>query len=453
MSGPRTTYVCQECGYSSVRWLGKCPECTKWNTFVEEARIRGTGISSSASKPATAQPLDRITGEADKRMMTRVAELDRVLGGGLVAGSVVLIGGEPGVGKTTLLLQAMAKLAEAGRSVLYVSGEESPLQIRLRAGRLGISGDNLLLLVENSLENIIGEIDRLKPSAVVLDSVQAVSSASSPSPPGTIAQVREVAGRLIAHAKREGMSTFLIGHVTKEGSIAGPKILEHMVDTVLYFEGDPGHHYRIIRASKNRYGSTNEVGIFHMGDKGLCCVENPSSLFLGQDREIQPGTAVVPSLEGRRPILVEVQALVSPSGFAAGRRSVSGLDLNRVIMVLAVLEKRAGLGLGSSDIYVNAAGGLKLIEPAADLGILLSLASSHRNVPLPGGTAVLGEISLTGQVRGVTGAAVRIKEASNLGFKRCILPSACRDQLREGSVDLECVFVQKVEEALDLYIA
>lgn len=443
-------FVCQECGHTSVRWLGKCPECGQWNTYIEESVAgpeTGRGMTAIGG---TVQNIDRITGDSKARVSTGIAELDRVLGGGVVAGSVVLIGGEPGVGKTTLLLQAMASIVERGKKVLYVSGEESPLQIKVRAERIGSVRKNILVLVENCLENIMEEVRKLKPDVVVIDSVQAVASSYSPSPPGTIAQVREVANRVITFSKKAGTSTFLVGHVTKEGSIAGPKVLEHMVDTVLYFEGDMGHLYRIVRASKNRFGSTNEVGIFRMGDDGLREVENLSTLFIGNEKQPQPGTAVIPSLEGRRPILVEVQALVSPSAYATGRRSVSGLELNRVIMLLAVLEKKAGLVFGSSDVYVNAAGGLRLVEPAADLGVLLALASSHRNISVGEKTAAFGEISLTGEIRGVSGSVARIKEVSNLGFKRCILPAAARGELKKVSIGTELLFVDRVESAIDL---
>jgi DNA repair protein RadA/Sms len=435
-----------------VRWLGKCPECQQWNTLIEEEIYDDRGKASTpgvAGGPAV--PLARVEGVRETRLATGLTEFDRILGGGAVAGSVVLIGGEPGVGKSTLLLQVLAGLAISGRRVLYVTGEESASQIRMRAERLGVIGEDLFVLAETSLERIVSEIRKVGPAVVVIDSVQAVYSDRSPSPPGTIVQIREAARQLAAMAKGDGITAFLIGHVTKEGSLAGPKVLEHVVDTVLYFEGDPGHLYRIVRSTKNRYGSTNEVGLFRMGDDGLKVVENPSELFLGDSRSLCPGTVVIPSLEGQRPILIEVQALVSSSGLASGRRSSSGLDLSRVIMLLAVLEKRAGMIFGSADVYVNASGGLRLVEPAADLGVLLALASSHRDVPLGGRTAVFGEVGLTGEVRGVHGAFTRVKEASKLGFQRCMIPSVCREQMKNRPLGIEVLFVSMVEEALEVF--
>ncbi len=448
MAAPRITYACQECGYTSIRWLGRCPECDRWNTFVEERPAGEAPGSRPALSGGSARPMNELEAESEPRLATGVGELDRVLGGGLVPGSVVLIGGEPGIGKTTLLLQAMSSLAGAGGRALYVSGEESAQQIRLRAGRIGADGGNLWVLVETCLENIAAEIGRLKPTVCVVDSVQAVFSGRCPSPPGTVAQVREVTAGMITLAKGDNFPVFLVGHVTKEGNLAGPKLLEHMVDTVLYFEGDPGHAYRVIRAAKNRFGSTDEVGIFQMGDDGLRPVADPSALFAGKPLDPAPGTAVVASLEGRRPILVEVQALVSPAGYGAGRRSVSGLDLSRFVMLLAVLEKRAGLSFGSMDVYANTAGGLRLAEPAADLGVLLALAGSHRNVSLPPGTAVFGEVSLTGEVRGVSGAMLRLRELSKLGFRSCLLPEACREAVGEPPPGMRVVSVGAVDDAL-----
>ncbi len=449
MAGPRTVFICQECGCTSVRWLGKCPECEQWNTFLTRDDPRETAPGPAVSRSGVGvQSLGEIGAQGESRLPTGVGELDRVLGGGIVLGSVLLIGGEPGVGKSTLLLQVLARLVDAGRRVLYISAEESPLQIKLRAERLGVVRDGLFLLVESCLETILAEIRQRRPEVVVVDSVQAVFSAAVPSPPGTIVQVREVAGRLISLAKGEGISTILVGHVTKDGSLAGPKVLEHMVDTVISFESDAGHLYRLVRAGKNRYGSTSEVGIFQMGDRGLVEVDNPSGIFLGLHREPQSGTVVVPSLEGRRPLLVEVQALVSATGSAAGRRSVSGLDLNRVIMLLAVLEKRVGLIFASTDVYVNASGGFRLVEPAADLPILLALASSHRNLPLPAGTAAFGEVSLTGEVRGVSGVETRLRGLAKLGFRRCLLPESAREALESRPPGLELVFLDGVDQAV-----
>ncbi len=451
MAGAKKLFHCQECGHTSVRWLGRCPECQQWNTFLEttpDPGGRGRSVGGPGGSPAA--PISGIDGSPAARITTGLPEMDRVLGGGVVPGSVTLIGGEPGIGKSTLLLQVMAGLARGGRRVLYISGEESAGQIRMRGERIGTLEDGLLILVESNLERAMAEIERVGPEVLVVDSVQAVYSDLAPSPPGTIVQVREVARQITSVAKTVGIPAFIIGHVTKEGNLAGPKMLEHMVDTVLYFEGDSGHLYRLVRAIKNRYGSTNEVGIFRMGEGGLEPVENPSALFMGGTGDPQPGTVVVPSLEGQRPILVEIQSLVSATTYASGRRSVSGFDLNQVIMLLAVLEKRAGLAFGSSDVYVNAGGGMRLVEPAADLAILTALASGMRNVPLEKGTAVFGEVSLTGEIRGVGGAYPRLKEAWKLGFRRCVLPSACRDQVKKRKLGIELIFVGQVADALDV---
>lgn len=448
MASPRGVYICQECGYGSASWLGRCPECGTWNSFVEEAPAAGAAPGTRAPRGGEVLPLSSVPLEGGLRLPTGLGELDRVLGGGLVPGSVVLVGGEPGIGKTTLLLQAAARLAGSGRRVLYVTGEESLPQVRLRAERLGTAREDVLALAETGLEAILAAVAEAGPEVVVVDSVQAVESARIPSPPGTIAQVREAAAALISLAKAGGPAVFLVGHVTKEGSLAGPKVLEHMVDTVVYFEGDPVHLCRVLRASKNRFGSSSEVGVFQMGDEGLREVENPSALFLGGRREPQPGTAVVPSLEGRRPILVEVQALVSHSGYSSGRRSVSGLDTGRVTMLLAVLEKRGGLSFAQSDVYASAAGGLRLVEPAADLAVLLALASSHRNTPVDARTAVFGEVGLTGEVRGVTGEEARLREAAKMGFVRCILPEATSDGHARTPSGLELLRVGRIEQAL-----
>jgi DNA repair protein RadA/Sms len=447
MAQPKTLFVCQECGHAEVKWRGNCPSCGRWHTFVEEAETPAAGsLPPAGLGGGQACPLAEVTLEAEERIPTGAVELDRVLGGGLVKGSVVLVGGEPGIGKTTLLLQVLSGMAGAGRRVLYVSGEESARQIRLRAERINSLHQGLMVLVESGLEAIMEAVNRNRPEVLVLDSVQAVQSARNPSPPGTIAQVREAAARLIALAKGSGTSVFLVGHVTKEGSIAGPKVLEHMVDTVLYFESDTGQQFRLIRASKNRYGSTNEVGIFRMEETGLAGVEDPSALFLGERSMPQSGVAIVPCMEGRRPLLIEVQALVASSSFSVGRRSVSGLDMNRVTMLLAVLEKRAGLAFGAMDVYVNAAGGMRLLEPAADLGILLALASSHRGRPLGPSTAAFGEVSLTGEVRLVPSVDLRLREARRLGFRHCFLPRAAAERIGQEGQGMELHFADTVDD-------
>jgi DNA repair protein RadA/Sms len=439
-----------------VRWLGRCPECQSWNTFFEEAaaeRRVGAPPRPASAGSGVARSLAELEATPETRFSTGIAELDLVLGGGLVVGSVVLIGGEPGIGKTTLLLSALAGLHDRGKRVMYVSGEESALQIKLRAERIGAVRPGLLLLTENCLETMEAEVRNRKPEVLVLDSVQSTYSVYSPSPPGTVAQVRESAARLISLAKGEGITTFLVGHVTKEGSLAGPKVLEHMVDTVLYFENDTGQLCRIIRASKNRFGSTNEVGIFRMGDGGLEPVQNPSTFFLGLHRSPLPGTAIVPILEGRRPILVEVQALVSPTAYSTGRRSVTGLDLNRVVMLLAVLEKRGGLVFGSADVYVNVSGGFRIVEPAADLAVLAALVSGHRNTPVPPSTAFIGEVSLTGEVRGVSGMDTRVRELARLGFSRVVTPPSPREAHREGTGDAPATVIHSVDEIFPLIVS
>ncbi len=447
MAQPRTIFVCQECGHAEVKWRGNCPSCGRWHTFVEETETPGPAPAQlQGFGGGQARPLAEVALESEERIPTGSGELDRVLGGGLVKGSVVLVGGEPGIGKTTLLLQVLSGMAAAGKRVLYISGEESARQIRLRAERIDALDPGLLVLIESGLEAILEAACGSRPEVLVLDSVQAVQSARNPSPPGTIAQVREAAARLIALAKGTGVSVFLVGHVTKDGSIAGPKVLEHMVDTVLYFETDTGQQFRMIRASKNRYGSTNEVGIFRMGDRGLAGVEDPSALFVGERSAPQSGVAVVPCMEGRRPLLIEVQALVSSSSYAVGRRSVTGLDMNRVTMLLAVLEKRAGLSFGSMDVYVNAAGGMRLLEPAADLGILLALASSHRGRPLGPSTAAFGEVSLTGEVRLVPSVDLRLREAKRLGFRHCFLPRAASERVGQDGQGMDLHFAGTVDD-------
>ncbi|OHE22241.1 MAG: DNA repair protein RadA [Syntrophobacterales bacterium RBG_19FT_COMBO_59_10] len=419
----KTVFFCQNCGQQSPKWLGKCPSCGEWNRFVEE-EVRETDAAHAADLRFDGVPQSIETIEADEgdRISTGISEMDRVLGGGIVGGSAILIGGDPGIGKSTLLLQVLEKMAERGLTVLYVSGEESARQIRLRGKRLGASAKALLILVEVELENILSRIQEIKPAAAVIDSIQTVYSPAFSSAPGSVGQVREASGRLILLAKKTGIPIFLIGHVTKDGSIAGPKVLEHMVDTVLYFEGDSGHAYRIIRGIKNRFGPTHEIGVFEMRDTGLAEVSNPSAFFLAERPEGAAGSVVVPSMEGTRPILIEVQSLVSPTSFGMPRRTAIGVDHNRVSLLVAVMDKICGIHLSGSDIFLNVAGGVKVDEPAIDLGIVAAMASSFLDRPIAAGTAVFGEVGLTGEIRGISQTGVRIKEAARMGFTRCIFP-------------------------------
>jgi len=377
--------------------------------------------------------IDAIEADEKERIATEVLEMDRVLGGGIVEGSAVLVGGDPGIGKSTLLLQILQKLAEKGRNVLYVSGEESARQIKMRGMRIGAASKNLLVLVETALENILQHLQTLKPDVAVIDSIQTVYSTNLGSAPGSVGQVRETSGRLILFAKKTGISIFLVGHVTKDGAIAGPKVLEHMVDTVLYFEGDSGHAYRIIRGMKNRFGPSNEIGVFEMRDSGLVEVFNPSAFFLSERPDAAAGSVVVPSMEGTRPILVEIQSLVSPSSLGMPRRTSIGVDHNRVSLLVAVLDRICGLHLSSHDIFLNVAGGIRVDEPAVDLGIVAAMASSFLDRPIGPGTVVFGEVGLTGEVRGIAQMILRIREAARMGFTRCILPRALSQEISDVS--------------------
>jgi len=419
----KTQFFCQNCGHQSPKWLGRCPSCDEWNQFAEEEiRATDTAVSPELQFNGTPLPIDDITADEKERIETGIAEMDRVLGGGVVVGSAILVGGDPGIGKSTLLLQVLQHLAEKEMKVLYISGEESAKQIKLRGTRIGASSKNILVLIEIALENIIRQIKESSPQVVVIDSIQTVYSSALSSAPGSVGQVRETSGRLILLSKKTGIPVFLIGHVTKDGSIAGPKVLEHMVDTVLYFEGDGGHAYRIIRTIKNRYGPTNEIGVFEMRDNGLQEVSNPSGFFLTERPEGAAGSAVVPSMEGTRPILVEIQSLVSPTNLGMPRRTAIGVDHSRVSLLIAVIDRICGLHLGSHDIFLNVAGGIKIDEPAVDLGIVSSLVSSFLDRPIDSETVVFGEVGLTGEVRGISQMETRIKEAARMGFKRCILP-------------------------------
>jgi DNA repair protein RadA/Sms len=396
----------------------------------EEIRESQEGISSELQLSEPPAPINEIQADEGDRLITGIAEVDRVLGGGLVDGSAILVGGDPGIGKSTLLLQILQNLASKNYRVLYVSGEESARQIRLRGNRLGALSKNLLILVEISLETILKQIKELQPKVVVIDSIQTIYSSTLSSAPGSVGQVREASERLILLSKKTGVPVFLIGHVTKDGSIAGPKVLEHMVDTVLYFEGDSGHAYRIIRSMKNRFGPTNEIGVFEMRDNGLEEVQNPSTFFLSERPETVTGSVVVPSLEGTRPILVEIQALVSPTVFGMPRRTAIGVDHNRVSLLVAVLDKICNLHLGNHDIFINAAGGVRVDEPAVDLGVVSAMASSFLDRPIDAKTVVFGEVGLTGELRGISQIEARIKEAARMGFNRCILPKTTFNEQR-----------------------
>jgi DNA repair protein RadA/Sms len=426
-SAGKTVFVCQQCGYGSPRWLGQCPGCQSWNALVEEAVPEDRPRSArAATRPAATdgpRPLATVTAGNDIRRSTGLAELDRVLGGGLVAGSLVLLGGDPGIGKSTLTLQALSALAARGQPVLYVAGEESPEQVRLRADRLGLANTGVLILPETGAEAVVEQMERLRPAAVVIDSIQTLHTAALTSAPGSVGQVRESAALVATFAKASGTACILIGHVTKDGSIAGPRVLEHLVDTVLYFEGDGAHALRVLRAVKNRFGSTNEVGVFEMGEGGLAEVQNPSEAFLAERPVDAPGSAVLATLEGTRPMLVEIQALVSRSGLAMPRRTAIGLDPGRVALLIAVLEKRMRVQLHDQDVFLNVAGGLRVDEPAADLAVVAAVASSARGRALPADVVVWGEVGLTGEVRSAARAEIRVREAARQGFRACILPA------------------------------
>lgn len=450
----KTIFTCQECGAQASKWLGRCNDCGAWNSFVEERPAPEAVTAAAAGKrytlAAAAGPqlyADIDVVQAD-RLTTGIGEFDRVLGGGVVPGSLVLIGGEPGIGKSTLLLQAASHFAKTYGPVLYSSGEESEHQIKARGERLGVERAPLYILAETCLERILEEIARLKPSFIIVDSIQTVFSLKFQSAPGSIGQVRESATQLLFAAKGQNIPTFLVGHVTKDGNIAGPKALEHIVDTVLYFEGERHHAHRVVRAVKNRFGAVSELGVFEMTGSGLRPVPNPSALFLSERPANAPGSAVLCCVEGSRPLLVEVQALVSTSTFGNARRMASGIDHNRLSLLLAVLEKRAGLNLAGEDVFVNIAGGMTVDEPAGDLAIIAAVASSVRNRPIRQGTAVFGEVGLAGEVRGTTQAALRVREAAQMGFTRCVLPPGSCSPV-DLPAGLELVEVRTVAEALD----
>ena len=450
---PRTVYCCQECGSQQPKWMGKCPDCGKWGSLVEETISTSLEQSDRGAifRTRKAEPVAyaEIESQNDSRQPSGIAEFDRVLGGGIVPGSLVLIGGDPGIGKSTLLLQVSNELANIAGKVLYVSGEESERQIKLRGERLGINPTALYLLAETCLERVFEEIDRLDPQAVIVDSVQTVFSMKIESAPGSISQVREVAGQFLILAKNRTIPVFLIGHVTKEGTIAGPKALEHIVDTVLYFEGERHHNHRIVRAVKNRFGAANELGIFEMTGRGLTPVVNPSGLFLSERPIGVSGSVVSACIEGTRPLLVEIQALVTSNKYGTGRRMTQGVDGNRVALLMAMLEKRVGLNILGDDVFVNVAGGMTTDEPAADLGIVVAIVSSFRNRPVDERTAVFGEVGLAGEVRATSHALLRAREAYAMGFKRWIIPQGNMAGL-DYDDGIEVIGVRTAIEALEL---
>lgn len=452
MAKLKTKYVCTECGCESPKWMVKCPECNQWNTFIEEVDTKTAAVSStSLLNVAKPQKMKDISMEEEMRLSTGLGELDRVLGGGIVKGSLVLVGGDPGIGKSTLLLQLSDNVAKKGMKVLYVSGEESVKQIKIRAQRMDLDSEGIYLLSENNMEYIQQNIQEINPDLLIIDSIQTVYNPSILSAPGSVSQVRDATGNLMRIAKGEGITVFIVGHVTKAGAIAGPRVLEHMVDTVLYFEGDSHMSYRILRAVKNRFGSTNELGIFEMADRGLTEVINPSQMLLSGRMKGVSGSAIIASMEGTRPMLVEVQALLSYTSFGVPRRAATGADYNRVVLLMAVLEKRVGLQLQNYDSYVNVVGGIKLNDPSSDLGIIAAIASSYKDKEIDDNTVIIGEVGLAGEVRAVNFIEKRINEAYKLGFTKCIIPYNNLKNLK-SSTNIKVYGVKSVEEALDIII-
>lgn len=450
----KSVFFCQNCGHEESKWLGQCPACKEWNTFVEEKiTVSASGKSGAARSGKETDinivPLMNVSTDEDERIQTQIQELDRVLGGGIVEGSLVLVGGDPGIGKSTLLLQVCQKLSSINKKVLYISGEESLKQIKLRANRMGEFSGNLFLLCETNLEMIRTAIEKQKPDMVVIDSIQTMYSEEVTSAPGSVSQVRESTNVFMQLAKGMNIAVFIVGHVTKEGTVAGPRVLEHMVDTVLYFEGDRHASYRILRSVKNRFGSTNEIGVFEMRKEGLIEVENPSEFMLSGKPENASGSVVACAMEGTRPMLMEIQALVCRSNFGMPRRTAAGIDYNRVNLLMAVLEKRVGLPLSNYDAYVNIAGGIRMNEPAIDLGVIMAVASSYKNKAVAEDMIVFGEVGLSGEVRAVTMPEQRVAEARKLGFKTCVLPEVCVKNIghTEG---IELVGVKSVAQAMDL---
>ncbi len=450
MARLKTKFVCNECGSESPKWMGKCPECGQWNTLVEEVEQKENQVRDRLvgvlSKP---ESLSDISDNVEERLSTGSAELDRVMGGGIVKGSLVLVGGDPGIGKSTLLLQISNNIGRKGLRVLYISGEESAAQIKLRASRMDVKSGNIFLVSETNTRNVDAYVKDIKPDILIVDSIQTMYNSEISSAPGSVSQVREATLGFMKIAKQDGIATFIVGHVTKQGAIAGPRVLEHMVDTVLYFEGETHMSYRVLRAVKNRFGSTNEIGIFEMGDKGLSAVSNPSEMLLSGRMKGASGSCVISTMEGTRAMLVEVQALLSHTSFGVPRRNATGVDYNRVMLLMAVLEKRVGMQLGSSDSYVNVVGGIRLNEPATDLGIVAAIASSFRDKEIDEGTVIIGEVGLAGEVRAVNFMEKRVNEAAKLGFRRCIVP---RNNIKKLEVqsDIKVIGVSSVNEMLDV---
>jgi DNA repair protein RadA/Sms len=447
----KTVFCCQTCGYQTPKWLGKCPDCNEWQTFVEEIKttkpIQGVmrGFSSSQTVPV---PIDSIVLDKEDRIRTGIKELDRVLGGGLVSGTLVLIGGDPGIGKSTLMLQALHGLAQKGYKVFYASGEESVRQLRMRSKRLSAVSSDLLVVSEIDLESILQMIESTRPDVLVIDSIQTMFNPDLTSAPGSVTQVRESTVRLMLMAKKTGTPTFIVGHVTKDGVIAGPRLLEHMVDTVLYFEGDRNHVFRILRAVKNRFGSTNEIGVFEMNEAGLAEVTNPSAVFLSERPGNAPGSVVTASMEGTRPILVELQALASSTSHGNPRRTILGIDHNRVALLVAVMEKKLGMHLMGHDIFINVAGGVKIYEPAVDMGIVSAVASSFLDRPIINDTIIFGEVGLTGEVRAIGHVDIRVAEAKKMGFTRCLVPHSNLKRISETN-NIEIIGIKTVTEAME----
>ncbi|RZB30787.1 MAG: DNA repair protein RadA/Sms [Desulfobacteraceae bacterium Eth-SRB1] len=447
----KPVFCCQSCGYQTPKWMGKCPDCGQWDTFVEETRTlrsdHGTthSLLSHQTEPV---PIDSIEFDDEYRLSTGIQEFDRVLGGGLVPGTLVLIGGDPGIGKSTLMLQALYGLANSGSKVLYVSGEESVRQIRIRSERLSAVSHDLMIVSEIDIESVISMVKSTRPDVLVIDSIQTMFSSDLTSAPGSVSQVRESAVRIMLMAKKTGIPTFLVGHVTKDGAIAGPRLLEHMVDTVLYFEGDRNHVFRILRTVKNRFGSTNEIGVFEMNERGLEEVANPSAVFLSERPENAPGSVVTSSMEGTRPILVELQALAGSTSFGNPRRTILGLDSNRVALLVAVIEKKLGMHLMGHDIFMNVAGGVKVDEPAIDLAIVSAVTSSFLDKSIQDGTLVLGEVGLAGEVRAIGRVEIRVAEAKKMGFKRCLVPDSNLKRM-SGIKGIELIGIKRVSEAVE----
>lgn len=448
MSKLRTLFVCQECGYETSKWMGRCPECGLWNSMVEEEQKKKCEVSKVINKTDIVKLKD-VQINNEERMPSGIGELDRVLGGGIIKGSLVLVGGDPGIGKSTLMLQ-LCETIDKSKKILYISGEESLRQIKIRADRLNINHTNVFLAAETNQEGIINAIDKMIPDIVIVDSIQTIYSPDLTSAPGSVSQVRENTLAMMREAKSKNISIFIIGHVTKEGTIAGPRVLEHMVDCVLYFEGERSHSYRVLRAVKNRFGSTNEIGVFEMANNGLIEIPNPSKMFLDGRPENESGSCVICVMEGTRPVLAEIQALVSTTFFGMPRRMASGLDYNRVNLLIAVLEKKIGIHMNNNDAYVNVAGGIKISEPASDLGLVMALISSFKDICIPFDTVCFGEVGLTGEVRAVSFADKRIREADKMGFKKCIIPFDNAAAIVSLNLNIEILPVKNIEEAVEI---